>query len=113
VPDPEGHERVLTVGQQRGHRVGDVGGQSRGLLAIDAFRDLAHGLQADPGGGAGEVQTLPEAPDLQAQGEVAGIGDDERAECRRGGDLGVAGAAEPAVVVLLPGDGQQNTRRCG
>ena len=102
-----GHEGMLPGGQQCHHGDADAGGDVRGLLAVDALRDLAQRSQADAGVGDREVQTLPESADLQARRGVEGVGGDECTERGRGGDLGVAGAAERAVVVLRPADRQQ------
>jgi hypothetical protein len=107
VLDPEGHEGMLPGGQRCRHGDADVGGACRGLLAVDALRDLAQRLRAGAGGGDREVQTLPESAGLQGPLWVEGVGGDECAERGRGGDRGVAGAAERAVVVVRPADGQQ------
>jgi hypothetical protein len=94
---------MLPGGQQCRHGDADVGGTSRGLLAVDAFRDLAQRLQADAGVGDREVQTLPESAGLQARRGVVGVGGDGCAERGRGGDLGAAGAlSEPS---WRPADG--------
>ena len=58
---------MLPGGQQCRHGDADVGGTSRGLLAVDALRDLAQRLQAGAGGGDREVPALPESAGLQAR----------------------------------------------
>jgi hypothetical protein len=98
---------MLPGGQQCHHGDADAGADVRGLLAVVGLRDLAQRLQADTGVGDREVQALPESACLQARRGVERVGGDECTERGRGGDLGVGGAAERAVVVLRPADGQQ------